>query len=206
MPIYLGANKLDALHLGATEIARVYLGTSLVYDNGGAPTPGAGILFDNGWVDGIGWAGNMLTRPQYTSIATYNFANVDSLGCMELIVNSEDNYSAVNHNCHVCTSDVITIPSGVTEMKITYICSDGVGNVTPYIKFGAVSASAATAVDDTGGQLSAWLEADKQVLTTLTLALNSGIAGSSLRPIVNMRRSAQASNSARIRIYKVWFE
>lgn len=203
MPIYLGTQKMG-FDLGTTSIAKVYLGTTLVYDKGGGPTPpSAGVLYDNGFVTGISWQGNYLPRPPYTSIASYNFEAND----MALIVASEENYSNVNHNCHVCTADLITVPAGASSMKIIYNCfMEGNYLTSPYLKFGLLSASAATSVDDTGGQLSAWTESYNEVQTTLTLSLGSGIAGNAFRAVVNMRRTAQAYGPATIRIYKVWFE
>lgn len=208
MPIYLGTKKLDEIYLGTKGISQVYLGTKLVFQKGGPAPPSAGVLFDNGWVSGIAWSGNYLPRPQYTSIASYDFSKVDTEGIMRLIIASEPNYSNVNHNCHVCTSTEITVPAGATIMKVNAWMSDNSGDVEPYIKFGLLTPDCVNSMDDTnGGQLSAVLEAHYQSTDKVyQLTLNNGIAGNSFLAVINLRRSARANHTATLSIKKVWFE
>lgn len=210
MPIYLGTKKLDGLYLGAGELSKVYLGTTLVYQKGGGPTPpSAGVLFDHGWVPGINWAGNLLPRPPYTSIASYNFARVDTDGCMVLLVMSNPQYSSVNHNCHVCTDGPITVPAGATKMCVNVTPSSTPGfplDYSPiYLKFGLVTMDCVNAMDAAnGGQLSDIIELTAS--GTYELILNNGIAGNSYVPVVNGRANAKMVKSTSMSIYKVWFE
>lgn len=213
MPIYLGANKLEAIHLGAGEISKVYLGQTLVYQKGSGPTPpSAGVLFDHGWVTGISWAGNQLPRPRYTSIASYNFANVEQGGYMALTVDSNWDYSNVNQNCHVCVNGAVTVPAGATYMKVTAAVFgrniyEG-DNWEPYIKFGVLTGDCVNSCDATnGGQLSEWADIQHaETELTFTLTLNAAVKGQALIPVVNLRRTAGADYPVAMRIYKVWFE
>ena len=209
MPIYLGADKLDGIHLGAGEISKVYLGQTLVYQKGSGPTPpSAGVLFDHGWVSGVSWQGNYLPRPQYTSIAGYNFAEVDTQGHMILTVDSQINYSNVNQNCHVCVPAKVTVPAGATKMRVTAHPLTYPGEFyykASYLIFGLLTEDCVNAMDATnGGQLSGVIEVTSNNTYDLTLA--SGIAGNSWVPVVNMRRSAYANINGKLYIEKVWFE
>ena len=193
MPIYLGTKKLDEIYLGSKGISEVYLGTKLVFQKGGPAPPSAGVLFDHGWVPGVSWQGNYLPRPQYTSIAGYNFAEVDSQGHMILTVDSEINYSNVNQNCHVCVPAKVTVPAGATKMRVT---------AHPLTYPGEFYYKAMDATN--GGQLSGVIEVTSN--NTYDLTLTSGIAGNSWVPVVNMRRSAYANINGKLYIEKVWFE
>lgn len=202
MPVYLGGKRLEAIKLGSQNIARVYLGTKIVFDAGGQPA-GTYILYNDGFVDGISWKGNYLPRPQYTSIGSYSFESTR----MALTVASEPQYSAVNHNCHVCTSGLITVPSDAKKMKVRAIATDGQGSVSPYINFGLLTQDCVTSMSPAnGGQLSGITDASAQKLTDYSMTLSSGIAGKSWIAVVNMRRNAQADNYCAVRIAKVWFE
>ena len=202
MPIYLGMTKLNDIKLGQTGIARVYLGTKLVFNKGGQPA-GAYTLYDSGFIDGIPWSGNMLPRQQYTSIASYSFENTR----MCLTVASESGYSNVQHNCHVCTSELITVPSDATKMCVIVYVTDGSGDATTYLNFGLLPTDCPNSMSTAnGGQLSGIQYATDQVPTQHTLTLASGIAGGQYLAVVNMRRSARANNTATLRIQKVWFE
>ena len=210
MPIYLGANKLDGIHLGAGEISKVYLGQTLVYRKGSGPTPpSAGVLFDHGWISGISWAGNQLPRPRYTSIATYDFSQAAN-AYMRLIINSEEQYSAVTQNCHVCTASEVRVPAGAAKMKVTYqlITSYMPRSAEPFVKFGLLTPDCVNSCDaSNGGALSEWIDmsasADEH---TGELTLPSGIAGSDWIAVVNYRNTANCEDPLSLRIYKVWFE
>lgn len=207
MPIYKGSNEVTGLWLGAKEITRVWKGTDLVYQKGSPPGPAEYTLFDNGWVSGVPWSGNLLPRPPYTTLVTYDFSLVDSNGFMRLMQEDGPDYSRVSHNAHVCTTNLITVPSGATKMFITCQRSSETAH---NFNWGLVASSAANSMDGTGGQLSAtqsWLSTD--TMTTLSQTLNSGIAGGSFRFIVNsVNPNAWAAlpGFSSLSIYKVWFE
>ncbi len=200
MGIYLGSGQVSRIYLGTDQVKKVYLGTNHVYQ-----TTGADVLFDNGWAGGIAWSGNLLPRPQYTSVATYSFGNVESDGFMRLTVNSSSGYSNVNHNCHVCTSELITVPSGATKLCVSMKLSSTASPLS-YCKFGLLTADCINAMDATnGGQLSELINPDS-TLTTYELNLNSGIAGGQYYAVINLRRTAQAASARNLDIYKVYFE
>lgn len=204
MPIYLGTKRLEEIKLGTANIARVYLGTKLVFDSGApAPSQGDYILYNAGFVDGISWRGNYLPRQQYTSIAKYNFEN----SRMALIVESEPNYSSVNHNCHVCTANLITVPTDVTRMCVQAYATDLQGTATPFLNFGLLPTNCPNSMSTAnGGQLTGAVDASAQVSTKYTMTLNAAMKGAQYLAVVNMRRNAQANNPCTIRIAKVWFE
>lgn len=200
MGIYLGSSAVNRIYLGTSAVKKVYLGTDLVFE-----AAGADVLFDNGWVSGISWSGNALPREQYTSVATYSFGYVDSEGYMRLTVNSASSYSNVQHNCHVCTSGLITVPAGATKMLVNVRAT---ASTSPeiYFKFGLVTQDCVAATDATnGGQLSAWLS-PSTTATNYEITLDNGIAGNQFIAVVNARRTAQASAARSLEIYKVWFE
>lgn len=201
MGILLGTNSLKGLYLGTQAVKKVYCGTDLVFSQAGSD-----VLFDNGWISGISWAGNLLPRPVYTSIASYSFGYVESDGYMQLSISSQSSYSNVNHNCHVCTSEAITVPAGATVMRVT-VRQNLSGSPLMYLKFGLLTADCVDSMDDTnGGQLSSVLGLSGTAQATYDLTLNSGIAGNSFYAVVNARRTAQAAAARSMEIYKVWFE
>jgi len=207
MPIYLGADKLDELYLGANRLDKVYLGTTLVYQRGSSPpTPSSGILFDNGWVTGIEWAGNQLPRQPYTSLGSYSFTNVPS-GHMDLTVESRNSYSSVLHNCHVCTASPVRVPASATSLhvQVAFRTSESAGEA---MIFGLLPANCPNSMDaSNGGQLSTVVPAYN--LTEFTMAFESGIANTDLYAVVNLRRNSHCEDprsAGTLRIYKVWFE
>lgn len=210
MPIYLGTKKLDEIYLGATGIEKVYLGTTLVFNKGSGPSPGptGWTLFDRGWVSGFDWAGNMLPRPRYTSIASYNFSNVGTLGYMELTFDSEMGYSDVNHNAHVCTYSEIRVPATAVTMHVEAIAS--LADSYTYIKFGLLTRDCVNSCDATnGGLLSSWevvLAASVEHPTReFMLDISNVDKTQNWLAVVNGRHTAQDSRHNNMLIYKVWF-
>ena len=202
MAIYKGTSKLGGLYLGTKKLDKSYLGTKLVYNANEAPAEQP-VLFDGGLIDGISWQANALPRPQYNSIA---YASVEA-ATLNLWVVSASSYSSVNHNCHVVTGGLITVPANATVMKVRAIASSGQGGVYPYLIIGLLTDDAVNSMDATnGGQLSSALLANAQTYTEYSLTLANGIAGNSWRAIVNMRRNARASGQCTIMVNKVWFE
>jgi len=206
MPIYLGSDQVSGIWLGTKEVTRIWKGTDLVYQRG-TPGPAENVLFDHGWVTDIPWSGNLLTRPPYTTLVTYTFSNVEAYGFMRLMQETGPSYSAVSHNGHVCTTNLITVPANATKLRIT--CKRAAESPLSF-NWGLLSANAANSMDSTGGQLSStttWLATDQ--VTTLDLTLNSGIAGGQYRVIVNSVNSNANSYYTHyypLDIYKVWFE
>ena len=204
MPLYLGSKKFIGLWLGSPSVSRVWLGTDLVYQKGTPPGPAESTLFDNGWIYGISWSGNLLTRPQYTTLGTYDFSQVTANGFMSLTITSQSGYANVNHNCHVCTTNLITVPSGATKAKVTLRRNSF---VNPYVIWGLLPDNAPDSMSTSaGGQLSSATTLGNVDWTTLTLTLSAGIAGSQLRAIVNLRGKGNDSEYQTIDIKKFWFE
>lgn len=206
MPIYLGSDQVSGIWLGTKEVTRIWKGTDLVYQRG-TPGPAENVLFDHGWISGIPWSGNLLPRAQYTSQASYSFSNVDSLGYMSLIINCSSSYSSVNHNCHVCTTDMITVPGTATKMCVQVRNNES--NV--YANWGLVSANAANSADATGGQLTGYqLMSVSDYSQTLEQTLSSSVKGQQLRAIFNMRKNVKVTSGwdgpVNVDIFKFWFE
>ena len=208
MPIYLGADRLEGIHLGGTELAKVYLGTTLVYQKGGTPpTPTGYVLYDNGWVPGVSWEGNALPRKPYTSIATYNFAHADAAdgGYMTVYFNCSPSYSAVLHNAHVCTAYDIIVPADATTMKVTY--NESVtAELWSNICFGLLKRDCeAATVPSTGGIISEWISTHK-ALETVSLDISSLDKTEPWTAVVNFRHWADDTYPVAFNIFKVWFE
>jgi len=206
MPIYLGADRLEGIHLGGTEIEKVYLGTTLVYQKGGTPPAPTGyVLYDNGWVPGVSWAGNLLPRKPYTSIASYNLSRVEDGGYMQLLFDCYYEYSHVTHNAHVCTMSDIIVPADATAMKVTLTESSSAlyyGNAC----FGLLKKDCeAATVPSTGGILSNWSPIFAS-MTTLSLDISSLDKTQPWTAVVNTMHYANDSGLIADNIYKVWFE
>ncbi len=203
MPIYLGTQQVNGIWLGADEVVNVWKGTDLIYTKG-TPGPAESVLFDHGWISGIPWSGNLLTRPQYTSLGGYSFSNVDAYGYMNIYIASQVGYAAVNHNAHVCTTNLITVPSGATKMCVRVRRSSG---TSIYINWGVLPDNAPNSMDTSaGGQLSGIYELSSDATTTLELTLSAGIAGGQYRAIVNCRSRGDYDGTRSIDIFKFWFE
>lgn len=200
MGVFIGAGELKGLFLDTRRVKEVYLGEDLIFRQ-----TGSDVLFDNGWISGISWAGNLLPRPQYTSVGTYSFANVENGGYMRLTVNSESGYSDVPHNCHVCTAQPVSVPAGATKLCV-WVKSTSLAAPQIYMSFGLLTGDCVNSMDATnGGQLSA-IAAPSSTLTKYELALNNGIAGGQYYAIINARRTAKAASAYNLDIYKVSFE
>ena len=200
MGVYIGTGQLAGLFLGTSRVKKVYLDTDLIFQQAADD-----VLFDNGWVGGISWAGNFLPRPQYTSIATYSFGNVEDYGFMRLTVNSESGYSDVPYNSHVCNAEPITVPAGAAKMCV-WVKSTSMVTPQIYMSFGLLTADCVNSMDaSAGGQLSA-ITAPASTITKYELDLASGIAGGQYYAIVNARRTGKAAAAYNLDIYKVTFE
>lgn len=210
MPIYLGTKALEGLHVGQTEIARVYLGTKLIYRKGVPPAPGSDVVFDHGWIQDIPWAGNTLPRAGYTLIAKYDFSDVESLGYMRIYFQCDPNYSAIYYNAHVCTDVDVRVPSTATVMKIEAVSQAGAQNANT-VKFGLVTRDCVNATDaSAGGVLSDWLRVNPPTSGEDTHILSVDISGidksQNWVPVVNARHLGQDYKTYSLYIYKVWFE
>ena len=210
MPIYLGTKALEGLHVGLTEIERVYLGTKLIYRKGVPPAPGADVVFDHGWIQDIPWAGNTLPRAGYTLIAKYDFSDVDSLGYMRIYFQCDPNYSSVYYNAHVCTDVDVRVPSTATVMKIEAVAQAGSQNATT-IKFGLVTRDCVNATDAAnGGLLSDWTRVqaptDQEATHIYTLDVSALDKSRDYVPVVTARHLGNDYKTYSLYIYKVWFE
>lgn len=200
MGVYIGTGELKDLFLDAQRVKKVYLGADLIFEQAGSDT-----LFDNGWVGGISWAGNLLPRPQYTSVGTYSFAYVEDGGYMRLTINSESGYSNVNHNSHVCTAQPVTVPASATKLCV-WVKAQSLATPQIYMSFGLLTEDCVNSMDATNGGILSAITAPDSALTKYELALGSGLAGGQFYAVINARRTAQAAASRSLDIYKVSFE
>ena len=188
--------------LGGRGVKQIYKDTSLIYEK----PSGVYTLFDNGWVDGINWGGNLLPRPQYTTLGYYDLSLVESNGYMKLYVPGDPSYSDVSYNCHVCTAASVAVPQDATKMFVR-VNSVSAYIVPPYMVFGLLTDDCVNAMDASrGGQLSGLTTLTKNAYTDYSITLNDGIAGSSYRAVVNLRASGKRDGTSDAYIQKVWFE
>lgn len=201
--IWLGTHQV-LLDLNGKGILKMWKGASIAYERDAATAT----LFDHGYADGIAWSGNLLNRPQYTSIGKYDLSYVDSDGFMRLYITADTGYSSVNHNAHVCTTNFVSIPANATRMKVEVRNPVSFANTT-YVKFGLLPEVYADAMDDSqGGKLSELTAVGySSESSVLSLTLPAGFAGTDIyRAIVNIRANGKGSEYPTIYIYKVWFE
>lgn len=194
--IWIGLKPVT-LALGETGIAAIYKGTTQIYAK---PTQSI-TLFDHGYVDGVSWDGNVLTRPQYTNYGYYSFDKVASYGYMRIYTTNAS--SSYNHNAHVITSSAVIVPPGAVNMKVS--ASKRLNMPSLYMVFGVLPSNAPDSYDTTnGGQLSVSYEVSSNEETIYSLPLDASVKGQSLYPIINGRGLANAVRD--LLIYKVWFE
>lgn len=172
------------------------------------PTTDTYIFFDNGYTrDGndqaIAWGANQLTRPSdsthgYTTLGAASLERAESQGYLWLYTNTVSSYY---YNSHVCTANLIHIPSDATKLKVT--AARGPNPIQ--IALGLLPNDAPNSMDvSEGGKISTYFT----LTTTQTeyiLALDNSMQGSdSYRIVVNMRGKGDVYRSAQI--YKVEFE
>lgn len=161
---------------------------------------GDSVLFDSGYVDGIGWSANLLTRPNYTTYTTASLSAVETDGIMKLSINSGSNQN-LSYNCHVATTDKITIPANATKMIVRAKRAAGTQAI---LKFGLLGDDYVNSCTGTGGVMTGviyTLAAD----TDHELTLPAGFAGSSAyRAVINIQDAGGTTRG--INISKVWFD
>lgn len=193
--IYIGDKRVADIYLGAVKLREVYLGAVRVFSS----APVTNVLFDNGFVSGVDWAGNILRRPNYTSSAIVSFDNVASGGYME-IRNTGGGSSSLQYNAHVCTSNPVVIPAAARRLCVDLSRSPN----ACYLKFGMLSDNYADAMSADGGFMSPLLS-PSYGRATYSVDLPDGFAGSGIyRPVINLR--VAGDKYAHLDIYKVYFE
>lgn len=205
MPIYLGTSKVDDIFLGSDKVKEIYLGTDLVFSSG---IPGDPILFNSGSITGIPWRANYITRPNNSSYATgLGNAEVGSTG-LSASVGVTTSSNSLRYTSHVCTQNLITIPSSATKL---YVQVRKYGD-NPDMRFGLLPANASNSLDTShGGKLDAQRTISVTSWTNYSMNLDSGMAGTNLyRVIINCiaycNIQGQRNVSKELSIRKVWFE
>lgn len=207
MSSYIGTDKIAKLFVDTDEVSKIFVGTDVMFSS--APT----VLYENdltklsvsagnAWYNGISWSGNLLERPLYTSssVTFYKFDEVTTNGIMKLQV-GENSGGTLSYNSHVCTTQKITIPYGVTKMKVMINRSPATGT---YLKIALLPDAATNSMDTSnGGVLETYSPSNGSAIYDLTLA--SGMNGSTLyRPVINIQGPRNANYSV-FSILKVWF-
>lgn len=208
MSLYTGLDKWAKLFIDTDEISKIFVGTDVIYSS--APT----VLYENNlnklsvsagnaWYDGISWSGNLLTRPPYTSnsITFYDFSDVTVGGTMALQVGDPSYSQTLSYNSHVCTTQKVTIPYGVTQLRVLIERSAATGT---YLKIALLPDEATDSMDTThGGVIATHSPTNGTAIYDLNLA--SGMNGSTLyRPVISIQ-GPQKANYSRFKIFKVWF-
>lgn len=158
-------------------------------------------LFDYGIVSGYNWASNQFSRPLYTGTAG-GAVHEDS---MKITMPGITGSNLLSFNAHVCTTDVVSIPSGASIMHVSaYKTTETV----TYLRFGMLPTNAANSYSTAnGGQLST-----ESALTTTetdyTMALSDAVkVATNMKCIVNARANMRAGvTKANAVITRVWFE
>lgn len=200
-PIYIGTNKVDKIFLGTSKVKSIYLGTNLVYSSSVAGTP---ILWNAGPVTGVTWKINYLTRPSnyYTGLGR------GSIGSNTIWLDIDPTTgNSVQYSTHACTQQLITIPSSATKLWVRVKKDGDPANM----RFGLLPTNAPNSMDTSkGGKLDSKRVVSSTSWTDYSLALNSGMAGSSIyRVVVNVYEYANVRSTRDeakgIGIYRVWF-
>ena len=167
-------------------------------------------FFNEGFIDGVVWLGNVLKRPQYTGAGVYSLNNVGE-GYMQSTIKGMTNEVPVSFNTHLITDSDFEIPESVTKMKIDCVRYCGYpADTTPlYVQFGVLPSDAPGAYDvSKGGQLSETVTISQNERTIYETPIT--VKGK-YKLIINTKGNSGAKNGYRlptrgIRIYRVWFE
>ena len=167
-------------------------------------------LFNEGYVNSVGWTGNVLKRPAYTGAGSYSLDYVTN-GFMQVGINATTNQVPIYHNARLITSADVTIPEGATKMYVECVryCADANNTHPIYMQFGVLPSNAPGAFDTSGGgQLSTeFMVTDEKAVYELALNVKG-----SYRAIINARGETGTTidgdsiPSRRVRVYRVWFE
>ncbi len=192
--IHIGLKQVAGVHNGTRGIASIHVGTRLAYSVGSGGDP---VLFDGGYVDGIEWSGNLLTRPNYTAQGHADLSRVETYGDMRISIYQ---LNSTSYNAHVCTTDKVAIPSDATKMYVR--ARRGV--YSAYMKIGLLSDAYVNACSGEGGVMSGAI-AVSATDADYSIDLPAGFAGSSdFRAVINIQDTAASQRD--IFITKVWFE
>lgn len=192
--LFVGGTRPARILLGAKDVSKLYIGTSLVWQN----RPDVWTHFDNGYVDDIAWGANII--PNYGD-ATYGEASLGYVaadGYMRLRIRNGN--TANTHYANLATTNLIYIPSGATALHI----NGSAYSNSPTIRFGLLVANAANSIDVTNGGIVSPLITPSGTYVTQTLALPVDLPRDAQYRIAITARG-QANMDRYYRIKKVWF-
>lgn len=173
------------------------------------PSTDTFVFFNDGYTDyedgggQIAWGANQLTRPNnptqgYTAYGAATLEYVSTNGYMLLYNNTGANYY---YNSHVCTANIIHIPSTATALKV--IAARGAN--TCQMNIALLPNDAPDSMDiSNGGAISTFFTLST-TKTEYSLAVDSSMQGTDLyRIVVNFRGKGDVYRQAQIT--KVYFE
>lgn len=188
-----------ALTLGATGMSGTAY-VSVLYSKADTEDPTAEYLWNNGAV-GYAWEGNAYTRPAYTNGAN----GVVDANALKITIGTVTGTNAIPFNAHVCTADVISIPSGLTRLNVS---AKKTSSNNTYLNFGLLPENASNSYSTaSGGQLSGELSLSTAE-TVYTLELNPDVyALANIKCIINGKANMKNGTVASgVVITKVWFD
>lgn len=158
-------------------------------------------LYDKGAVEGYTFVSNGFARPDYTGNAKGKFET----NYMYINLPALTGDTLIPYNAHVCTSAVVTVPTGATKLKVLAKKTSATDTL---LNFGMLPTNALTSYyKSNGGQLSG----DKSLTTTETvyeITLTDAVkSATNMKCVINakayMKKGTAAANAI---IYQVWFE
>lgn len=190
------ARALTLSTAGMTGTAYV----SVLYSKADTEDPTTEYLWNNGAV-GYAWEGNAYTRPAYTNGAN----GVVDANALKVTIGTVTGANAIPFNAHVCTADVISIPSGLTRLNVS---AKKTSSNNTYLNFGLLPENASNSYSTaSGGQLSGELTLSTAE-TVYTLELNPDVyALANIKCIINGKANMKNGTVASgVIITKVWFD
>lgn len=158
-------------------------------------------LYDKGAVEGYTFVSNGFPRPNYKGGASGKFET----NYMYINLPALTGSTLIPFNAHVCTSAVVTVPTGATKLKVLAKKTSATNTL---LNFGMLPTNALTSYyKSNGGQLSG----DKTLTTTETvyeITLTDAVkSATNMKCVINakayMKKGTAAANAI---IYQVWFE
>lgn len=191
--LFLGETPVT-LDVGGKAVKEIWLGTQRIYTASREL-----VIFDKGYVQGIGWGENNFPRQ---GNSTYGHGSIARVSDGYLMVYISDAGSSNKHNGHVATLLPVTVPENAKNINVN-VRNRG---ASISMRFGLISPNAAYAdADSRGAVLSTAITVKDETYTTYSLALTDAVKGTQMHPVINGYGYANAP-VRELWIDKVWFD
>lgn len=188
----------------STSLSTAYYTSTRTYFWNDADLTKLSVSGNNAFYEDVSWSGNLLTRENYTSttVTNYSFANVESSGYMYLNCGDGGSSSGtLYYNSHVCTTNTITIPTGVTKLYVKIARSPA----SVQMRIGLIDQNATTAFDYTTGDGVQGIFDPTAGTDVYSIDVGNRTGATNYRIVISIRAQRQTVYGS-FNILSVWFE